>query len=274
MSELLGLAVALLIGAVLGLLGGGGSILATPAFAYVLGVEPQASIIASLVVVGVSSLIGGINNMRRRQVDLRSAALFVAGSIPGAFAGGTIGRLLDDRVQMILFAVVMIATAIAMLVRSPEPDVEPGDSHEARSASARQIAVSISIGAIVGMLTGIVGAGGGFLIVPAFTLLFGIPIRRAIATSMVVIAINSFAGLAGYLSDPEIIVSLTAMNVGAMSFPLYVGLFTVMTTAGVLVAVRFRSRVSAVTLRRLFASFLIVLGAVVFAINICNGRPS
>src|SRR5690606_18603942 len=124
MIEIIGLVAALLIGGVLGLLGGGGSILAMPAFTYLLGIETKAAIIGSLVVVGVASLVGGMAGLRRGDVDIRRGAMFVIGSLPGAFVGAMAGRVLDDTIQMILFSLVMISAAIAMLLRRQRADSE------------------------------------------------------------------------------------------------------------------------------------------------------
>ena len=269
MIETVGLVAALLIGAVLGLLGGGGSILAMPAFAYLLGIETKAAIIGSLVVVGVASLVGGIAGLRRGEVDIRRGAMFVTGSLPGAFLGAMAGRALDETIQMMLFALVMISAAIAMLLRRRLADADDLETRSMTVApSLARTAGAIGIGLLVGMLTGVVGAGGGFLIVPALTLFLAVSIRRAMSTSMMIIALNSLAGLLGYLADKGTIASLAEISVGRFSYPVYLALFTLVLTLGVLIADRARAGIRTATLQRMFALFLLVLGAAVFAINI------
>lgn len=268
MIEALGFFVALAIGGILGLLGGGGSILAVPAFVYLLKVETKGAIIGSLLVVAVSSLVGGISGLRRGEVELTRGALFITGSIPGAIAGGMIGSALDERVQLLLFAVVMITAAVAML-RRPSPGDQPAaDTPVSSSLSTTQIIQGILAGLFVGMLTGIVGAGGGFVIVPALTLFFGVSIKRAISTSMLLIALNSFAGLIGYFSDPSVISMLGALSVGETPYPLYLAFFTLMMTIGVTIGTKGRSKVQPDTLRRIFAYLLIALGVTMVVINV------
>lgn len=269
MIETLGLVVALLIGGVLGLLGGGGSILAMPAFVYLLGIETKAAIIGSLVVVGIASLVGGFSGLRRGEVDIRRGAMFIIGSIPGAFIGALAGRVLDETIQMILFALIMVAAAIAMLLRRQRLDADDRDAQSITVApSLGRTAGAIGIGLMVGILTGVVGAGGGFLIVPALTLFLGVSIRRAMSTSLMIIALNSLAGLVGYLADAGTIASLSDIVVGRFSYPAYLALFTLLLAAGVMVADRARASIRTVTLQRMFAIFLLVLGTAVFAINI------
>lgn len=257
----LGFVAALLIGGILGLLGGGGSILATPAFVYLLGVSTKSSIVSSLVVVAVSSLVGGLGGIRRGEVDLRRAALFIAGSIPGSFAGGLLGGGLDDTLQMGLLAGVILITAVAMIRRARRHDdaAAAAPSGSGDGSRARMIG-GIAIGVGVGLLTGVVGAGGGFLIVPALTLFFGMTMSRAIGTSMIVIAINSMAGLIGYVTDREIMARIASESVGPLSLPLFLVLFTIVMTSGVMVASSMRHRIDGTTLRKLFAYFLIIVG--------------
>lgn len=269
MIEIVGLVVAILIGGVLGLLGGGGSILAMPAFAYLLGIETKAAIIGSLIVVGVASLVGGISGLRRGEVDIRRGAMFVIGSLPGAFLGAIAGRVLDETIQMILFALIMVAAAVAMLLRRQLADPDDLDARSMTVApSLGRTAGAIGIGLVVGMLTGVVGAGGGFLIVPALTLFLGVPIRRAMSTSMVIIAVNSLAGLGGYLAETETIARLAQITVGRFSYPVYLAVFTLVLTVGLMIADRVRAAIRTATLQRIFALFLLVLGTAVFAINV------
>jgi uncharacterized membrane protein YfcA len=195
--------------------------------------------------------------------------MFVAGSLPGAFVGAMAGRALDETIQMILFAVVMVAAAVAMLARRQLGDPDDLDARSMTVApSVGRTAAAIGIGLFVGILTGVVGAGGGFLIVPALTLFLGVSIRRAMSTSMMVIAINSLSGLVGYLAEAGTIASLVELPVGRFSYPLYLALFTLFMAFGVMIADRARGGLRTATLQKMFALFLLLLGTAVFAINI------
>ena len=190
------LALALLVGISLGLLGGGGSILTVPILSAIGGVEPRAAIASSLLVVGTTSAISLLQHARARRVRWRVGMLFGAAGIVGALGGGLLGGMLPPNALMLLLAGTMIAAAVAMLRRRPRPDLpEP---------VGPRIARVLMLGAAVGTLAGLVGAGGGFLIVPALILLAGLPASAAIGTSLLVIAMQSLAGLAAQPALPDI----------------------------------------------------------------------
>ena len=257
MIEAIGLIAAVLIGGLLGLLGGGGSILALPVLTMVLGVSPKPAIVASLFVVALASIVGGVRSLRKGEVDLRRGALFAIGSVPGAVAGGTIGSHIDETLQLVLFAVVMVSTAVAMLTSGSRESMKRTVSD---TTGTGQIVGGIVAGLMVGGLTGIVGAGGGFLIVPVLTLLFAVPMHRAIGTSMLVIAINSGAGLVGYLGDGATMAAVGGSSVGRMSLVSFIALFATAMTTGVVLTMPLRTRLDSGMLRKLFASFLVVIG--------------
>lgn len=193
---LLALALSLLIGVSLGLLGGGGSILTLPILTYALGMETKAAIAASLFVVGVTSAIGLLAHARAGRVAWRTGLLFGAAGMVGAFAGGRAAAFIPSVALLVAFAGIMIATGVAMLRGGGRPAAKPRDALPV---------VSILVeGAVVGVVTGIVGAGGGFLVVPALVLLGGLPMEIAVGTSLVVIAMKSFAGLAGHLGHVDV----------------------------------------------------------------------
>ncbi|GAA0035816.1 sulfite exporter TauE/SafE family protein [Brevibacterium metallidurans] len=190
------LALALLVGISLGLLGGGGSILAVPVLTAVGGVEPRAAIASSLLIVGTTSALGLLQHARAGRVRWRVGVVFGAAGVVGALVGGLLGRTLPPGVLMVLLAGTMIAAAVAMLRRRPRHD---------RAEPARpRIALVLVLGTVVGSLAGLVGAGGGFLIVPALILLAGLPASAAIGTSLLVIAMQSLAGLAAQPALPDI----------------------------------------------------------------------
>ena len=191
------LVLAVLVGVSLGLLGGGGSILMVPVLVYVTGLDTKEAIATSLLVVGVTSATGALSHARAGRVRWRTGAVFGAAGMVGAYAGGRLSELVPGQVLLAAFAVMMVVTAVAMLRgrRDPDPD---------RVRDRLPVARVVLDGAVVGLVTGLVGAGGGFLVVPALALLGGLPMPVAVGTSLVVIAMKSGAGLAGYLSSVTI----------------------------------------------------------------------
>ncbi len=240
----LGYVLAAVIGLSLGLLGGGGSILTVPVFVYVLGYDPKLAIAMSLPVVGVTSLVGAVSHGRSGNVSLRTALAFGAVAMLGAFAGARVALLLDGKVQLIILAVVMLAAA-TMMFRSPAIN----------ETDARQSLVVLGLVAVaVGVLTGMVGVGGGFLVVPALVLLGRVPMKSAVGTSLVVIAMNCAAGFAGYIGKVDVPVRFMVR-------------FTVVAVVGILVGTYLVRFVSARTLKRAFAVFLVCMGIFILVKN-------
>lgn len=201
------LALSMLIGVSLGLLGGGGSILTLPILTYAVGMETKAAIAASLFVVGVTSAVGVIAHARAGRIQWRTGVLFGAAGMVGAFAGGRAAAYIPAQILMIAFAAMMVATAVAML-----------RGRRGGAAPARRelpIGKVLGEGVVVGVVTGIVGAGGGFLVVPALVLLGGLAMEVAVGTSLVVIAMKSFAGLAGHLGHVAVDWPITLAVTGA-----------------------------------------------------------
>ena len=182
---------AIFIGMAVGMLGGGGSILTTPLLIYVLGFDAKQAIAASLFVVGVTSIFGLISHARAGRVVWRIGLLFGGAGMVGAFIGGQIGSHLPSTLLLAAFAVMMGITAVAMIRGRKKVQ---GKAH--KGLPLFRILLD---GLVVGFVTGLVGAGGGFLVVPALALLAGLAMPRAVATSLLVVAMKSFAGLAGYM---------------------------------------------------------------------------
>jgi uncharacterized membrane protein YfcA len=180
---------ALLIGLTLGLLGGGGSILTVPMLVYAVRLDAPASIATSLLVVGTTSLFGAAAHARRGAVRYGVGLLFGAAGMAGAVGGSRVSGALPSSALLIAFAALMLVTAVAM-----------GRRREERAAAPRPLAAwrALLIGAAVGFVAGLVGAGGGFLVVPALALFSGLSMRESIGTSLLVIAMQSLAGFAAH----------------------------------------------------------------------------
>lgn len=241
----IGLLLAVLVGLSLGLLGGGGSILTVPILTYVVGMPPREAIAASLFIVGVTSAVSVLRHARAARVRWATGAIFGAAGMLGAFAGGFLGGYVPGTVLMVLFAVMMVATAVAM-VRGRRR-AAGGDEQVTRTLPLARV---IGDGFAVGVATGLVGAGGGFLVVPALNLLGGMPMAIAVGTSLLVIAMKSFAGLAGYLLSVQ------------LQWPIVLA-FTALAIAGSFVGAALAGRIPETTLRKGFGYFVLVMGVVV-----------
>lgn len=233
---------ALAIGIALGLLGGGGSILTVPILRYVLGLEAHVAIAGSLLVVAVTSAVALIGHARAGRVRWGTGAVFGLAGMVGAYAAGRVAHFIPAVVLLFGFAAMMVATAIAML--RARPKAKPAGSGELSVVGA------IVDGLVVGAVTGLVGAGGGFLVVPALSMLGGLPMPVAIGTSLLVIAMKSTAGLAGYIHD-------VALPWGPLA------LVTLAAVGGSVFGVRWAGRVDEVRLRRGFGWFVLVMATFV-----------
>lgn len=231
--SLLAVALGFLVGLSLGLLGGGGSILTVPILVYVLGFEAKAAIAGSLAVVGLVSLVGAWRHARAGQVEVKTALVFGAVAMLGAYGGARAARLVSGEAQLVVFAGVMLVVAAFMLWGRPPAD----DRGRARPGVLALVALG------VGGLTGLVGIGGGFLIVPALVLLLDVPMKRAVGTSLLVIFMNAAAGLSGYLGQVAIPWGILAA-------------FGLCAVAGIVAGSHLVHYVSSRALRRAFAFFL------------------
>jgi uncharacterized membrane protein YfcA len=204
----LALVLSVLIGVSLGLLGGGGSILTTPILIYALGVETKPAIATSLVVVGVTSLAAVVQHARAGNVEWKTGLVFGAAGMAGAYLGGYAAAWVPEAVLLGLFGLMMLATAFAMFRGRKEVGPQAAHAHH-------PLWKIVAEGIVVGVVTGLVGAGGGFLVVPALALLGGLPMKKAVGTSLLVIAMKSFAGYAGHAAHVEIDLQLAAIVSGA-----------------------------------------------------------
>lgn len=265
-------------GLVLGLFGSGGSIIALPALLYLLNVVPKSAIVMSLGVVGVTATLTALSHWRRGNVIVRVAAVFGMFGMIGTFAGARLGLQTPVVIQLGLFALVMYAAAWRMLkpVKLNPAILNPAG---ALAASADEIVVTSSgsvafrschtivspcMGRIavqgvgVGVLAGLVGVGGGFLIVPALVLLSGVPMKQAIGTSLAIVAAQSYAGFAGYLGGVPI------------DYPLMAA-FTGVTVLGSFMGMRFAGHISQLALKKAFAWFLVVVASYILLKSVIGG---
>ena len=243
------LLLAVLVGMALGLLGGGGSILTVPLLVYIAGLDAKEAIATSLLVVGVTSLAALVPHARAGRVRWRTGAIFGAAAMAGAYAGGRIAEFIPGTVLLVAFALMMVATAVAMIRgRARQDAAGPGSGSAAGdaggSASVRELPVKLVLleGVVVGLVTGLVGAGGGFLVVPALVLLGGLPMPVAVGTSLLVIA--------GYLSSVSIDWGLAAA-------------VTAMAVLGSIGGALLSGRVPQDRLRQGFGWFVLVMGVLV-----------
>jgi uncharacterized protein len=243
----LGLALGLLVGVALGLLGGGGSILTVPIFVYVVVIEAKPAIAMSLAVVGAASLIGAVSHFRAGNMNPKAILVFAPPAMLGTFIGTHLAALLPSALQLVLFGAVMLGAALMML---RDRKLEPAS----QTAGQFQLLPVLIAGTVVGLLTGLIGVGGGFLIVPALVLFGGLPMRQAVGTSLAVIALNSLVGFIGNLGRIP------------MDWAL-IGAFIFVAGLGIVIGSSLVRRVSAAGLKRGFAVFLVVVGTFILYQN-------
>lgn len=242
------------IGALLGLVGGGGGILAVPALVYGLGMPLSAAVPASLVVIGLASAVA-VAPRARHEVNWRLAGITGAAGIPTALLGGILNHRLDQHILLLIFAAIMIAAAVRML-RATDETGGVCDLPEGGVAWRRCLPRAVATGLLVGFLTGLLGVGGGFLLVPALIIALGLRTPIAVATSLVIIVINSAAGLVPYL--------IGSQGGPAMNWPV-IAAFAGAAIVVSLPAGHLARRVPAKVLRRGFAVLVLLVAAGVTA---------
>jgi uncharacterized membrane protein YfcA len=241
------LAAMVVVGFTLGVFGGGGSILAVPVLVYIARVTPAAAVGMSLAIVGATSLTAAYAHRRHGHVHPRVALAFGGAGAATAFLGARLTHLVSDRALMLAFAALMVAVGAWMLVGRAR---RPADS--AGGPQRPRLLPGLIAGATVGAVTGFLGVGGGFLVVPALMAFGGLGMRAAIGTSLLVIAINSGAGFVGHLGGDGLDFGLIAS-------------LSVVAVVAALVGERSARRLPVEKLRGAFALFVIVVGVMVAA---------
>lgn len=255
MSWLIGLMLAGGVGLSMGLLGGGGAVLAVPIMVYVMGIPVKSAVAMTLIIIGTISLLGAAYHWWVGNLNVSKGVKFGLAMLPGSYLGGKIATLpfVTGGRQMILLGVVIVIAAVLMLTRAPAPTTLENATLEAyHKPFCRRCGLwMMTEGLGVGVLTGLVGVGGGFAIVPALVLLGDTPIKQAIPTSLLVIAISSVGGLFGYWGHVT------------LDVPLLIE-FTVVTSVGLIGGLLLSRVVPIGVLQRLFGFLLIVVAGVIF----------
>ncbi|WP_216825629.1 sulfite exporter TauE/SafE family protein [Streptomyces sp. P3] len=249
MTLLATLVLALLVGGALGLLGGGGSILALPVLVFVAGLPTTSAVPMSLLVVGCSATVASVSRIRAGHVHWRIAGIFAVTGAAATYGGALVNRRLDPRLVLAGFGILLAVTGARMFLDRPVRRTgcaAPDGGTELRRCLPRAVAV----GALVGFLTGLFGVGGGFFIVPALTVVLGLPIATAAGTALVIIVLNSFSGLASWLGHVNL-------------DPLLAGSFTACALLGAAAAAPVGCRLPARALRRAFSVFVLAVAGFV-----------
>lgn len=243
---------ALLVGLSLGLLGSGGSILTVPMLVYIVGEPEKLAIAESLGIVGLISIAGFIPYSLKKQVQWRSVLFFGIPGMAGAYGGAFLSHYLSGTFQLLLFAAVMLAASVMMFRNNNTIIDEPGKTHDWWKI--------VLEGLGVGMLTGLVGVGGGFMIVPALVLLVGLPMHLAVGTSLAIITLNSVSGFFKYM---DVLKSLDLH----INWHLII-IFALLGAVGSFVGRTIGTKLSQEKLRKGFAVFLVFMSAYIIFMNV------
>jgi hypothetical protein len=241
---IIALGLALVIGLLLGAMGSGGSIVTLPVLVYVAHIAPQSAVGMSMAIVGVTSAAAAYLHWRLGSFHAKAVLLLGTTGIFGAYVGSAFTHRVSSSTLMLLFAGLMLVVGLVML-RGGFQGLAPGVCRPIRCAA---------VGAVVGLLTGFLGVGGGFLLVPALVLFAGLDTKTAVGTSLAIIALNSAAGFLGQLRYAAVSPSLT-------------GLFITLALVGMLGGLAVTKQVSEATLRKVFASLLLVVACAVGTLN-------
>ena len=253
--EIAGYIAAVFIGIVLGMMGGGGSILTVPVLVYLFYINPLTATTYSLFIVGVTSMTGGARAYAKKQVDFRSVSEFGIPSIFAIFITRhfllpaipeklfSIGKIdfTKDVLLMLVFALLMLTASIFMILNADEIKEQHGEAKE-----KNKILYLAILGFSIGIITGLLGAGGGFLIIPALILFMKLPMKTAIGTSLVIIAINSIFGFLFSLKDTQLDWQILL-------------LFTGLSIIGIYIGSRFAEKIPGNTLKKWFGYFVLIM---------------
>lgn len=231
-------------GILLGIFGSGGSIITMPSLLYLLNVEPKSAIAMSLGIVAVTASLSALQHWRHGNVDLKITLIFGLFGVIGTYVGALVGVITPVIIQLSIFALVMYAAAWKML-KSTAQETSALNNAEPHSNELKYAHIAFH-GITVGVLTGIVGVGGGFLIVPALALLSGLSMKRAIGTSLSIVSLKSFAGFAGYAGSVAIDYQL-------------MGVFTAIAVVGSIIGTQMGHRLPADLLKKGFGGFLLLV---------------
>ncbi len=243
---------ALVIGVTLGMLGSGGSAITVPVLVYLVGHGAKESIAESMAIVGLISIAAAIPYAKARQIDWRSVWFFGIPGMFGTFVGAWLGGIASDATQLVVFGGVLLLAAYSMLRKPKGGAADESEDSAGNSSPAWKIGIE---GSIVGIVTGFVGVGGGFLIVPALVLLGNLPMRLAIGTSLVIIAVKSAVGFAKY--EHYLLSHNTSVDLQTIV------VFALVGVLGSVIGRAINARMNQRVLRRVFACFLILLGGFV-----------
>jgi uncharacterized membrane protein YfcA len=232
-------------GLILGLLGGGGSILTVPILVYVLGMEAHSAIVVSLVLVGGTALVGALLHQQHCELAWKQGLLFVAFGAPLNFVGAQLSGRVPAVILLAFFGVLMVVSGVAVLAKRTDPKNFTGE---------RSIWPAVAAGAAVGFLAGFLGIGGGFMIVPSLVLFLQMPIKTATGTSLLVITANSGVALFGHRHGLNPSGLLLLELVPAALIATYIGVWLA-------------QKLSAHQLREIFGYFVILLGVLMAAYN-------
>lgn len=254
----LGYILAVLVGVSLGLIGSGGSILTVPILVYIMGVDPVLATAYSLFIVGATALVGGIQSASLGRVDFKTVIIFGIPSIAAVYltrafivpfipenvfsVGGF--EVTKPILLMLLFAAVMVAASISMI----KPSKNKGTESTEEVKMTYNYPMILLEGTVVGVLTGLVGAGGGFLIIPALVLLAKMPMKLAVGTSLFIIATKSLIGFTGDLKGAEVI-DWTLL-----------GIFTAASVIGIFIGILLAKKIPGEKLKTAFGWFVLVMG--------------
>ena len=257
---------ALVGGITMGLLGSGGSAITVPLLVYIVGHSGKASIAESMAIVGLNSVFAVIPHAKSDNVDWPSVIFFGIPGMAGTLLGAILGGWVDDSVQLFVFGIVLMLSAAFMVRKAwfqkPEMQIEQNTGPKRRSFGLDDRLLIATEGMAVGALTGFVGVGGGFLIVPALIALAKLPIRTAIGTSLAIIAAKSVVGFWKYQS----VLSESNLSVDWRS----IVVFSVVGIAAGNIGSRVNKRLDQHRLKQVFATFLIAIGLFVISRELMN----